>query len=110
MFCNIFQGNIYQDDQHGIPDNYYIQDAYHDDHRGIPDIHYIQDICQDCQHGIYYIHYIQDIQEIYQDDQHDEVVEELLGDNPVDQFADTEREHNVKNCLLTQIRFQQKVL
>ena len=47
---------------------------------------------------------------IYQDDKHDEVVEELLGDNPVDQFPDTEREHNVKNCLLTQIRFQQKVL
>ena len=71
--------NIYQDDQHGIPD-------------------------------IYHIHYIQNIQDIYQDDQHDEVVEELLGDNPVDQFANTEREHNVKNCLLTQIRFQQKVL
>ena len=85
--------DIYQDDQHGIPVDYCIQDAYQDDNHGIPDI--------------YHIHYIQDI---YQDDQHDEVVEELLGDNPVDQFADTEREHNVKSCLLTQIRFQQKVL
>ena len=56
-------------------------------------------------HGIpdiYHIHYIQDI---YQDDQHDEVVEELLGDNPVDQLAYTEREHSVKNCLLVQNRF-----
>ena len=52
----------------------------------------------------------EELLQYYQDDQHDEVVEELLGDNPVDQLADTEREHNVKNCLLTQIRFQQKVL
>ena len=101
MFCNI----IYQDDQHGIPDNYFVQDAYHDDHRSISDIHYIQDICQDDQHGIPDIYYIYYIQDIYQDDQHDEVVEELLGDNPVDQLAYTEREHSVKNCLLTQNRF-----
>ena len=59
-------------------------------------------------HGIpdiYHIHYIQGI---YQDDQHDEVVEELLGDNPVDQLADTEREHNVKNYLSTQLDFNKK--
>ena len=61
------------------------QDIYQDDQRGIPDI--------------YHLHYIENIQDIYQDDQHDEVVEELLGDDPVDQLADTEREHSVKKIV-----------
>ena len=32
----------------------------------------------------------------YQDDQHDEVVKEFLGDNPMNQLTDAEKWHSVK--------------
>ena len=33
---------------------------------------------------------------VYQDDQHDEVVKEFLGDNPMNQLTDAEKWHSVK--------------
>ena len=33
---------------------------------------------------------------VYQDDQHDEVVKEFLGDNPMNQLTDAEKWHGVK--------------
>ena len=37
----------------------------------------------------------QELLQYYQDDQHDEVVEEFLGDNPMNQLPDAEKQNRV---------------